>query len=378
MGAEKNRRRGHHEGSIYQRKDGRWTAAVTVPGTGKRRYVYGSTRREVSEQLTSIMADIQHGLPVHADKQTVQEYLNGWLEHSKRGKVRPTTYTRISGIVRNNINPYIGQTRLQALTPQQVEYLLNEASAAGLSSRTVQYIHAVLRNALNQALHWGQVQRNVASLVRPPQAVHQPIQPWTAEQARQFITAVQHERLRSLFVLSLTTGLRQGEVLGVRWEDIDLDAGTLTVNGQLQKFDGKLQWVPTKTVKSKRTIVIPAVALTALQAHHDRQRSEAACNKPTGYVFTTRDGKPLMARNVYRRFLELSEQAGLPRIRFHDLRHTAATLMLAQGVDPRTIMEILGHSQISLTLNTYSHVLGSMKQSAADKINALLNEPEAA
>lgn len=379
MATEKSRKRGHHEGSIYQRRDGRWTAAVTVPGTGKRRYVYGATRREVREQLTKLMADIQRGIPVHADKQTVQEYLDAWLEHSKRGKVRPTTYTRISGIVRNHINPRIGHTRLQALTPQQVEQLLNDARAAGLSSRTVQYLHAVLRNALNQAVRWGLVPRNVASLVRPPQAVHQPIQPWTAEQARQFIATVRDERLEALYVLALTTGLRQGEVLGLRWEDIDLDAGALTVNGQLQKFDRKLHWVPTKTAKSKRTIVIPAVALTSLRAHHDRQRLKTARGQqPKGYVFTTRDGKPLMARNVYRRFLELSAQAGLPRIRFHDLRHTAATLMLAQGVDPRTIMEILGHSQISLTLNTYSHVLDSMKQSAAHRLNALLDDQEAA
>jgi integrase len=212
------------------------------------------------------------------------------------------------------------------------------------------------------------IPRNPAALAKPPHVEHREVEAWDAGQVRTFLEAIRGHRLEALFTVAVVTGLRQGELLGLRWSDVDLAAGTLTVRQALQRVDGTLQAVETKTARSRRTVPLPVLALDALRAHRTRQDGPVA----SLYVFTTPSGAPLYGTAVYRDFVAVSAAAGLPRIRFHSLRHTAASLLLAQGIHPRVVMELLGHSTIALTMNTYSHVIPALEREAADRMNAIL------
>lgn len=251
---------------------------------------------------------------------------------------------------------------------------MNAKLASGLSARTVQYIHATLRRALGQALKWDLVARNVATLVDPPRVVRPEVQPLTPEAAKALLEAARGDRLSALYTVALALGLRQGELLGLRWADVDLDNGFLHVRRALQRIDGKLQLVEPKTAKSRRTIAMPAFVVAALREHRLRQGLERmfvgeGWQDAFGLVFTTAIGTPLDEGNVRRQFKRLLAKAGLPDMRFHDLRHSCASLLLAQGLSLRAIMEVLGHSQIALTANTYTHILPQMQREAADAMD---------
>ena len=388
-------KRARNEGSIYrQQTDGRWVAAISVGyrnGRRRRKKFFGATRGAVAAQLTQALHDHQHGLPVAPDRQTVGTFLTRWLEDSVKPSVRPTTYRSYQQLVDLHLKPGLGRYPLAKLTPQQVQTFLNDQHRGGrilksyqdqesprtLTPRTVQYIHAVLRRALNQAMRWGMVPRNVAALVTPPRVIQQEVQPFTPQQARDFLGMIATHRLCPLIAVALSCGLRQGEALGLRWADgVDLDQGMLHVRHALQTVGGTRQLVELKTARSRRTLTLPATLVTLLRAHRTRQRERQLAASPqwheTGFVFTTRDGQPLDGGNVTRDFKKLLAAAGLPPLRFHDLRHSCASFLLAQGVSPRVVMEILGHSQISLTMNTYAHVLPSLQTEAAHRMNALL------
>jgi integrase len=245
-----------------------------------------------------------------------------------------------------------------------------------LCSDTVQYTRAILRRAINQAVQWDLVGRNVAALTTAPSSKRYSFQPFTPEQARTFLDAVRGDRLDALYSVAVTVGLRQGEALGLHWEDLDLGRGTITVRHQLQRINKQLTIVEPKTSRSRRTIGIPDVTIAALQKHRIRQLEErlvaGAQWREHGLVFTTTIGTPLDARNVVRQYKKLLKTAGLPELRFHDLRHTCAALLVDQGVHARVVMETLGHSPISLTMNTYSHVMPVLQRDAASRINDLL------
>ena len=370
-------RRGHNEGSISKRKDGRWEGRISVGyegGTRKRKVFYGKTRREVQQQLTKALRDHQQGLPVAPERQTVATFLTSWLDVAAKPRLRPSTYTSYRQTVTQHLVPALGRIILQKLTAQQVQRYLNEKRAVGLSARTVQYHHAILRSALNQAVKWDLIPRNVATLVDVPRVEQHDFRYFTLEESRRFLRAVQGDRLEALYTVAVALGLRQGEALGLRWDDVDL--ANVKVRMQLQRINGKLTLVPTKTARSRRTIPLPEFAIAALRRHRTQQLQErlAAGEKwqEHGLVFTTTLGTPIDARNVTRWFHRILERADLPQIRFHDLRHTAATLLLAQGLSPRVIMETLGHSQISLTMNTYAHVMPAMQQEAAERMHEML------
>jgi len=369
------KRRGHHEGTIRQRADGRWEAQVSMP-RGKRKSYYGKTRREAQDKLRAALRDLDAGLDLAAGRQTVGQFLDRWLADVAKPSVRPSTYESYAGHVRNHLKPALGHIQLAKLTPQQVQTMLTEKTAAGLSPRTVQYIRAVLRRALGQAMKWGLVARNVATLTEPPRSAKKPVQPLTAEQARAFLDFTKDDRLGPLFHVAITTGLRQGELFGLRWPDVDLAAGTLTVRHALQRINGKPTLVAPKTDKSRRTVTLPASAVAALREQRKRQLQERLLAgsrwQDWGLVFASTIGTPLEPTNVTHRFQRLLADAGLPRQRFHDLRHCAASLLLAGGVPLRTIMGILGHSQISLTANTYTHLAPALERDAAAALDAVL------
>ncbi len=284
------------------------------------------------------------------------------------------------------LTPALGRHQLAKLQPEHVQTLMNQMLEAGgkdgqgLSPRTVQRARAVLRRALNQALKWGMVPRNVATLVDPPRSRTPRFTTLRPEQGRVLLDAARGDRFEALYRVALSLGLRQGEALGLRWEDVELQAGTLRVAVALQRFDGKLQLVEPKTDRSRRVLSVPTALVSALKAHRARQLQERLLAgdrwRDSGLVFTSRIGTPLEPRNVTRAYKALLTRAGLPDIRFHDLRHSCASLLVAQGLHPRVVMETLGHSQISLTMNTYAHVLADVQREAAVTMDRLF--PEAA
>ena len=254
--------------------------------------------------------------------------------------------------------------------------MLNQKFHDGLSAKTVQSVRGVLRTALNEAMRWDLLARNVAALARPPRSQPKPISPFTPDEARRLLDVAQNDRLGALYAVALAMGLRQGEALGLTWDNVDFVKGLIRVERQLQRQDGGLRLVDLKTQQSRRTLPMPQSIGENLKRHLADQSKERhlAGNRwrETGLVFTTTIGTGLDGPNVTKSFQRLLRSAGLDRRRFHDLRHSCATLLLVQNVPPRVVMEILGHSQISLTMNTYSHVLPGLKSDAAASMEAIL------
>ena len=372
-------KRGNGEGSITRRKDGLYMARYTVQtATGaKRKALYGKTRGEVSDKLTKTMADRDGGLVFDADGVRVGEYLDRWLVDSVRDTVRPTTYERYEQIVRTHIRPVLGSVKLKNITPAHARGLYREKLEAGLSPRTVQYIHVTLHKALKQAVQDGLIPRNAADAVKAPQVRREEMHPLSVEQTRALLEAARQDRLEALYVLAVHTGLRQGELLGLKWEDADFEAGTLQVRRSLATAKGGPVLAAPKTRGSRRTVKLTRGAVEALRGHLQRQLEEidraGSLWRENGLVFASETGEPLDRRYLTsRRFKALLRRAGLPDIRFHDLRHTCATLLLSKNVNPKIVSEMLGHASIAITLDTYSHVLPNMRdQAAAAMENAL-------
>jgi integrase len=373
-------RRGRGEGSIFQRRDtGKFCGVLHVGWEGARRrrkIFYGDTAAEVQEKLLKARSDQSRGLPVATKRQSLAQFLDDWLENTVRRHSRPRTYEAFEVIVRLHLKPELGRLRLEQLTPQMVETLLNRKLEIGLAPQTVVHIRKVLKMALKKAVTWDLVARNAAALAAAPPMTRSNIHPLDDEQARRFVAAARGARLEALFVLAINTGLRRGELLGVRWSDVDLDRGTLRVAQQLQRIRHRLVFLEPKSKKSHRTLTLPASVVSALRAHRARQLEERLRAgkdwQDSGLVFTSHCGTPFDPRNLTRDFLPILKTAELPRIRFHDLRHTAATLLLMKGVQPLTVSEMLGHSSIVISLTLYGHVLPSMKREAADVMQSLL------
>jgi integrase len=326
--AKSGKRRGPGDGTIRKRTDGRWEARLRLGyenGKMQWKYIYGKTWREVSDQLKAAQHAQQQGLPVVVERQTVAQYLARWLEDSARRKVRPKTYDSYAQIVRLYIEPDLGPIQLSKLTWQQIDALLNKMIKAGLSPRTVRYCLAVLRMSLEKARKRSLVGQNVALLVDQPRAVRHEIRSLSPEEARVFLNTVRGDRLEALYSVAIALGLRQGEALGLRWEDVDMDKCTLRVRYALQRIDGKPQLVEPKTQKSRRTIFMPQVTVNALRAHRVRQLEERLVAgtrwKEQGLVFTSTIGTPLDPRNAFRLFQEALQRAGLP----HSASTTCAT-----------------------------------------------------
>ena len=258
----------------------------------------------------------------------------------------------------------------------------NHKVDSGASARRVQMMHAVLRTALNQALRWGLVPRNVATLVDPPRAIREPVNPMSPDEARRFMEAARGDPFEAVFAIALGLGLRVGEVLGLRWQDIDLEAGRLTVRHALQRAKSQgLELVEPKSRTSVRNLVLPAFVVRALRQQQLRQKQQVRWGglkwQEKDLVFTSSLGTPIESNKVRRGFKALLKKTGLRDMRLHDLRHSCASFLLAQGLQPRTIMELLGHSQISLTMNTYAHVMPSLMRDAAQRMDALFEEDDA-
>ncbi|KIE28153.1 integrase [Streptomyces sp. MUSC 125] len=403
------RTRANGDGTVYQRKDSRWEAAgyVLAPGNTRRRVrVYGTTRKEALAKPTEKIANSNRGLPVPSAQGTVGAYLTYWLENVAVHHLRETTHTRYTACVHRYLIPGLGKKKLAKLTAKDVRTWLNQlrttcqcctrgidarrdqprCCAAGqcchklLSPLTLAYIHSVLKSALEHAVREEEIPRNVARNVRTRTPRPHRFNPLTTNEARRFLTAAQGHRLAALFELALRTGLRKGELLGLRWDDLGLDSGTATIRRTLQRTrTNGLTTLPTKTISSERRIALPASCLASLRAHWARQAREkeraGADWQGSGYVFTRPDGHPIEPATLTRHFDVLLRDARLRPIRFHDLRHSTATLLLEQGVELVVIKELLGHAHIGVTATVYAHVRLRLQRQAIDALSAALNDP---
>jgi integrase len=339
--------------------------------------VYGKTKRDAQEKLRTAMAAALRGERTPDQRRTTAAWLETWLTTAVRPELRSQTVESYEATVRRYLVPSIGRVPVARLSPEDVARMLADLKQRGLAPRTQRYSLTVLRAALQRGLEAGVVTRNVAKLVHPPKQDAAERRPFTVEQMASLFDATADDPIGPLVVLSATTGLRQGEALALRWEDIDLDAGVPTVRHTLDVRTQEL--APTKTDRSRRVIYLPTVALAAVREQRRRQledRLRAGSRwHDDGFVFASKIGTALDARNVVRRYHVIRERAGLPDLPWHHLRHFAATALLEAGEDLFVVSRILGHTSIATTASFYGHVRPAMLRRSADRMDELLGRP---
>lgn len=380
-------RRARGDGSITQRKDGRWSAILELDRgeDGKRRRLqhYAGSRREAAAWLKDALRDRDAGRLAAKKPPLLKDHLNAWLAQIVVPFLRDCTSLQYESTVRVHLIPAFGHLPVPDLTTRAVQTFLNEKSAAGLAPGTVRMLKQCLNGAYKAAIRWEITDRNPTRGVTLPKMKPAAPHVFTEPEARAFLAAVQGDRMEAIYTVAMAVGLRRGEALGLRWSDVDLDAATLRVEQAVCVGRKGLQVQGLKTPASRRTFSLPAVAVAALRRHRARQQQERLLAGPgawqdSGLVFTTRTGGPVHPSTLNRWFKRTLQRAGLPHQRFHDLRHACATLLLAQGVPARVVMDLLGHSGIAITLNLYSHVLPAMRSAAADAMDRALSGAPAA
>lgn len=390
---------------VRERSTGVWEGRARVGGRDV--CVYGSTAGEAQERLRAAMVAADNGAHPVASRVTVAAYLEQWLAGSVAVRCRPSTVSSYAETVKRYIaprakaadgrpgdylgRPSLGRIALAKLSPDDVSRMLAALTARGdLSPTTVRYAYAVLRIALGRALKQGKVVRNVATLVDAPAKVRRELRPLTAEQARGLIAGtagdptaeppVPRDRQHALYALAVATGMRQGELLALRWEDVDLEAGAVAVRHTLQRRTKDL--AEPKTDRARRVLVLGSGAVAGLREHRRLQREEwMAAARPwteQTHLFTTSVGTPLDSRNVTQDFQKALERLGLPRQRFHDLRHAYATLMLEDGEELAVVSRALGHADLSTTADVYAHLTPAMRARAAARMDRILAPRSAA
>ena len=380
----KARRRG--SGSVFrrpERKGGKeWIAQIILEnGNTRQRYFY--TQAEADEALNEMLYEQRHGTLITAKKQTVREYLESWLENVQRPAIRINHYINTRAILRNHILPELGHIQLQQLNEMQVQALYTKLSETH-AAKTVHNIHGVLHKALDQAVAWRLVSRNVCDSVTLPRLKRYEHKSLTPEQARKLLEVARGHRLEVMLILALTTGMRQGELLGLHWQDIDFERGTLQVRRSASRVRGQgYKEFETKTERSRRLLTLHRYVLDMLRQQHLDQQEMKLATFTAGtewqgrdLVFCNKYGSFLRPDRVRKQFQRLLAEAGLPHMRFHDLRHSAATILMSKGVAAKVVQEILGHSTISMTLDIYSHVLPGMQDEAMGKWDDLLGRDE--
>jgi integrase len=385
-------------GSIRKRGP-TWTVVVDVgrdPTTNRRRQTSRGgfkTRRDATRWLTDVQARIDQGSWVTPTKETTGAYLLGWLEAIRSSK-KPSTYESYQRIVRGHLLPRLGHVYLHQLSPGHLSAAFADMERSGrldgrggLSPRMVHYCHTVLRKALGDAVEEGRLSRNVAALGTVRKRLPKPRRPehrtWTAAELARFLDHLDGDPLYPAVLVAATTGLRRGELLGLRWSDVDLDRGRAAVRQTLlavRDVDAAVGThrpvFGTPKTDRERTVPLPARTVAALRAHRKRQLADRLVVGPDytdhDLVFAEPDGQPIHPERFAKRFRVRVAQAGVPVIRFHDLRHTWATLALQAGVHPKVVQEVLGHSSIAITLGIYSHAIPSLQEQAADTVAALV------
>lgn len=375
------------ESSIHEDSGARWHGYVSMglkdDGTPDRRHVTGKTRSVVARKVRQLEKARDSGSNPQAGKSpTLGEWLDHWLPNIAARRVRPRTLSSYQATVDLHIKPGVGHHRLDRLQPERLERFYVAMTAKGLSGGTVLRAHRIVSRALKVAMQRGQVARNVATLVDAP-TVRRPEtpDPLDLDECRKVLAAAVGTRNAARWTVALALGLRQSEALGLRWSDVDLIRGTLSVRRGLHRVSGGgLVFEEPKSDRSRRTIALPAELVVALQEHMGHQRAERAHAgefwEEHDLVFAQANGRPLDKKSDYNDWIKLLTRAGVRRVRLHDGRHTAATLLLSEGVHPRVVMELLGHAQMRTTTDIYSHVMPALAQEAAQRMNEALWGPE--
>ncbi|MFI8516802.1 tyrosine-type recombinase/integrase [Streptomyces sp. NPDC085481] len=376
--AAQRKRNPNGAGTITQRKDGRYQAAVYVlqpDGTTARKFAYGKTWAECDAKRRALLDKVDNGVPVPTRSMKLAEWLPYWLENIVKPRRKKTTAAKYEVHVRLYLVPMIGSKRLESLGVADVRRFLVQLEKK-TSAATAKESHRVLRTALTAACREELVSRNVATLVEPPTVAARELSPWSLDETLDFLAAARKDPLYAAFVLAIALGFRRGEVVGLRWENVDLDKREIRVRTQRQRVGGEVYEDDPKGRRRKQTLPLPAICVAPLRWQRLKQ---AAARKragekwtETGYVFTTRTGQPIEPRNLYRSFTRVAKNADLRVVRLHDARHGTATLLTAAGVPPRVVMEILGHSQIAVTMNVYTHVVQDTQREAVSHIDRLL------
>ena len=357
-------------GSVYQRSDGRYAAEIKLDG--KRRTFYGKTQKEAYDKMQQAVYEHKQGLLVTGPQQTVKQYFEYWLENVHEPAIRPITFAMDKGIVKNHILPTLGHIKLRNLKPEHLEALYASKLKDGYKASTIQNMKGVLNNALGHAVRRGFLTRNVCQVVTSPRAKKHEAVILTKEQAHMFLEVIKGHRFEVLILVAATTGMRKGELTALKWQDIDFANQCLYVRHTAYRLPqrGIVENEP-KTNSSRRTIKLPQLVLTALKQHKIKQdeiKQKAGVKwKDLRLVFPNTVGNYEGARHLGEAFSKLLKKAGLPLMRIHDLRHSAATILLSQGVNPKVVQEILGHSDIKMTLGIYGHVIPGMQGDTMNK-----------
>jgi integrase len=376
----RGRKRLNGEGTVSgPRKDGRYVGAfyaLTTAGTSKRVYVYGRTREEAHERLVAEQAKAAQGIPVPAKSWKLGPYFDYWLENVVRPTRRPATYALYEINIRLHLAPGLGKHQLNRLSVPTVQAFLNGKLREGQSVRNVQILRQILSAALSRAVREELVVRNVARLVELPTWEPAVIEPWSPTEALAFLRAASGDPLHPAFVLLLLYGMRRGEVLGLRWQDVDFDTEVIHVRQQVLRVQGQLYIGPVKTRAGSRDLPLIGLAKDALTARGETQEADHArlgrAWADTGLVFTTRTGRPVEPSNLVRSFMRICKYNGVRRIRVHAVRHTTASLLKDLGVPARDAQIILGHAHVTTTQQIYTHVDETARRDAVTKLNELL------
>lgn len=381
-------------GTIRQRPDGRWEARYTVgrnPGTGKQmqRSVYGNTQREARKKMTAAIAALDKGTYFEPEKITVGTWLGTWLETYVKDAVKPYTYRSYQTQINVHIKPALGAIMLSALTTPAIQSFYtalrngtakrdkakNGQEQSPLSPKTIKNVHGVLHKALHKAVELRYIPFNPADACTLPRVERPDIKPLEEQQVTAFFSALENEPFKNVFLVTLFTGMREGEVLGLSWDNVNFNTGTITVKQQLQrdKLKGGTYYIESPKNEKARAIC-PAVFVMDLLKDEKRKQTESriragkSWNNPWNLVFTDTLGKHLAIHTLYKHFKKLAASVGAPNARFHDLRHTYAVTALQSGDDIKTVQENLGHATASFTLDVYGHVTEQMKQASAQRM----------
>ena len=406
------KRRGKGEGCISKRKDGTWQGYVTVgydteKKRPKRKYFSGKNRKEIQEKINALAGQVQRGDYKEVEKIKVADWFHVWIEEYQKSSLRPTTWESYKMQIDKHILPAIGHLQLSQLQTYHLQTLYNDKQKDGarldnkpgpLSPRSIRYIHMICHAALEQAKKEGRLSINPADAVKLPADPRKEMRFFDSEQVKAFLSEAKETKHFAAYFLVLNTGIRRGELLGLRWRDIDLKAGTISINQSLVRVNGGLKFQEPKTKLSKRTIGISSAVIEELKRHRKKQSDQMkeagdSYNSKDNLVICNELGQPICPRAFIRHFERVIDRynrridekakkenlkdadklkAKIPKINFHGLRHTFATLCLEQGTDPRTIQEALGHHKVAFTLDIYSGVTNKMRQEATEKIGSLL------
>lgn len=368
----------------FRKRGSKWSFSVDIgrdPETGKRKQKTVSgfkTKKEAEKACAELIAQIENGDYIDESKETYGEYLLEYMENTARHSVRPSTYDFHLFIAKKHIIPEIGKVKLKDLKPRHLQKMYSKKAQEGLAASYIRNMHAVISKSLRKAVEWGLIKENAASAATPPRIEKRQVTTWSLEEANHFLSMIKKRKTGNskfyiAYVLAIYCGMRKGEILGLRWQDCDLENGFIRIQQTLVKANGKLSFQEPKTKGSIRTIVVPDFALQALKAHKVKQNEVklrlGAAYEDHDLVVANWTGTMVLPTDINYDFKLACDFAGVPQIRFHDLRHTHATLLLQLGENPKVVSERLGHADVNITLNTYSHVLPTMQKDLAQNFD---------